>query len=102
MTAYDKNGVRVLLTFAADCPAGRPDVLVMVASMLSTAPQPVRNIVLQAAVPRVRALSSLFLILSWKLWCGRVFKTLKDVYFDNFSDHEGEAAAPLRDGAGLF
>lgn len=59
MTAYDKNGVRVLLTFAVDCPAGRPDVLVMVASMLNTAPQPVRNIVLQAAVPRVRASSSL-------------------------------------------
>ncbi|XP_014331622.1 ADP-ribosylation factor-binding protein GGA3 [Xiphophorus maculatus] len=52
VTAYDKNGVRVLLHFASDCPLGRPDVLVMVASMLNTAPQPVRNIVLQAAVPR--------------------------------------------------
>ncbi|MED6280313.1 hypothetical protein CHARACLAT_009517 [Characodon lateralis] len=52
MTAYDKNGVRVLLHFASDCPPGRPDVLVMVASMLNTAPQPVNNIVLQAAVPR--------------------------------------------------
>uniref|UniRef100_A0A671VB56 Golgi associated, gamma adaptin ear containing, ARF binding protein 3a n=1 Tax=Sparus aurata TaxID=8175 RepID=A0A671VB56_SPAAU len=36
VTAYDKNGVRVLLHFATDCPAGRPDVLVMVASMLNT------------------------------------------------------------------
>ncbi|XP_044044984.1 ADP-ribosylation factor-binding protein GGA3a isoform X2 [Siniperca chuatsi] len=53
VTAYDKNGVRVLLHFATDCPAGRPDVLVMVASMLNTAPLPVRNIVLQAAVPKM-------------------------------------------------
>ncbi|KAK9540017.1 hypothetical protein VZT92_002493 [Zoarces viviparus] len=52
VTVYDKNGVRVLLHFATDCPAGRPDVLVMVASMLNTAPQPVRNITLQAAVPK--------------------------------------------------
>ncbi|XP_038125569.1 ADP-ribosylation factor-binding protein GGA3a [Cyprinodon tularosa] len=52
VTAYDRNGVRVLLHFASDCPPSRPDVLVMVTSMLNTAPQPVRNIVLQAAVPR--------------------------------------------------
>ncbi|KAG7485893.1 ADP-ribosylation factor-binding GGA3-like isoform X1 [Solea senegalensis] len=52
VTAYDKNGVRVLLHFASDCPPGRPDVLVMVTSMLNTAPQPVRSIVLQAAVPK--------------------------------------------------
>ncbi|XP_029992964.1 ADP-ribosylation factor-binding protein GGA3a isoform X2 [Sphaeramia orbicularis] len=52
VTAYDKSGVRVLLHFATDCPPGRPDVLVMVASMLNTAPLPVRNVVLQAAVPK--------------------------------------------------
>uniref|UniRef100_A0A7N6AMZ8 Golgi associated, gamma adaptin ear containing, ARF binding protein 3a n=1 Tax=Anabas testudineus TaxID=64144 RepID=A0A7N6AMZ8_ANATE len=52
VTAYDRNGVRVLLHFAIDCPPGRPDVLVMVASMLNTAPLPVRNINLQAAVPK--------------------------------------------------
>lgn len=52
VTAYDKNGVRVLLHFATDCPAGRPDVLVMVASMLNTAPLPVGSIALQAAVPK--------------------------------------------------
>ncbi|XP_028269411.1 ADP-ribosylation factor-binding protein GGA3a [Parambassis ranga] len=52
VTAYDKNGIRVLLHFASDCPPGRSDVLVMVASMLNTAPLPVRNIVLQAAVPK--------------------------------------------------
>uniref|UniRef100_A0A7N9AYD9 Golgi associated, gamma adaptin ear containing, ARF binding protein 3a n=1 Tax=Mastacembelus armatus TaxID=205130 RepID=A0A7N9AYD9_9TELE len=52
VTAYDKNGVRLLLHFATDCPPGRPDVLVIVASMLNTAPQPVRSLVLQAAVPK--------------------------------------------------
>uniref|UniRef100_A0A671PZ78 ADP-ribosylation factor-binding protein GGA3-like n=1 Tax=Sinocyclocheilus anshuiensis TaxID=1608454 RepID=A0A671PZ78_9TELE len=52
MTVYDKDGVRVLMHFAMDCPPGRPDVLVMVVSLLNTAPLPVRNIVLQAAVPK--------------------------------------------------
>ncbi|KAJ3600753.1 hypothetical protein NHX12_031728 [Muraenolepis orangiensis] len=52
VTAYDKDGVRVLLNFAADCPPGRPDVLVMVVSMLNTAPSAVKNVVLQAAVPK--------------------------------------------------
>ncbi|XP_051792251.1 ADP-ribosylation factor-binding protein GGA3a [Erpetoichthys calabaricus] len=52
VTAYDKNGVRVLFHFAKDCPPGRPDVLVIVVSMLNTAPLPVRNVVLQAAVPK--------------------------------------------------
>ncbi|KAJ3615047.1 hypothetical protein NHX12_018615, partial [Muraenolepis orangiensis] len=51
VTAYDKYGIRVLLHFASDCPPDRPDVLVMVASMLNVAPLPVHNIVLQAAVP---------------------------------------------------
>lgn len=53
VTAYDKDGVRVLLNFASDCPPNRPDVLVMVVSMLNTAPLPVHNVVLQAAVPKV-------------------------------------------------
>ncbi|CAL8305620.1 unnamed protein product [Merluccius merluccius] len=52
VTAYDKDGVRVLLNFAADCPPGRPDVLVMVVSTLNTAPSAVQNVVLQAAVPK--------------------------------------------------
>ncbi|KAM9392619.1 ADP-ribosylation factor-binding protein GGA3 [Pholidichthys leucotaenia] len=52
VTAYDKDGVRVLLNFASDRPPGRPDVLVMVVSMLNTAPLPVHNVVLQAAVPK--------------------------------------------------
>lgn len=41
-----------MMHFAMDCPPGRPDVLVMVVSMLNTAPLPVRNSVLQAAVPK--------------------------------------------------
>ncbi|XP_047427756.1 ADP-ribosylation factor-binding protein GGA3 [Mugil cephalus] len=52
VTAYDKDGVRMLLNFASDCPPGRPDVLVMVVSMLNTAPLPVHSVVLQAAVPK--------------------------------------------------
>ncbi|XP_032394308.1 ADP-ribosylation factor-binding protein GGA3 [Etheostoma spectabile] len=52
VTAYDKDGVRMLLNFASDCPPGRPDVLVMVVSMLNTAPLLVHNVVLQAAVPK--------------------------------------------------
>ncbi|XP_035260259.1 ADP-ribosylation factor-binding protein GGA3-like [Anguilla anguilla] len=52
VTAYDKDGVRVLLHFATECPPGRPDVLVLVVSMLNTAPLPVKNVVLQAAVPK--------------------------------------------------
>ncbi|XP_068077807.1 ADP-ribosylation factor-binding protein GGA3a isoform X1 [Danio rerio] len=52
VTAYDKDGVRVLLHFATDHPTGRPDVLVIVVSMLNTAPLLVRNVMLQAAVPK--------------------------------------------------
>ncbi|KAH0629483.1 hypothetical protein JD844_011573 [Phrynosoma platyrhinos] len=52
VTAYDKDGLRILLHFAKECPPGRPDVLVVVVSMLNTAPLPINNIVLQAAVPK--------------------------------------------------
>lgn len=52
VTAYDKDGVRVLINFAADCPPGRSDVLVMIVSMLNTAPLPVNDVVFQAAVPK--------------------------------------------------
>lgn len=53
MTAYDKDGVRVLLHFGSECPPGRGDVLVIVVSVLNTAPLAVRNVELQAAVPKV-------------------------------------------------
>ncbi|XP_004394404.1 PREDICTED: ADP-ribosylation factor-binding protein GGA3 isoform X2 [Odobenus rosmarus divergens] len=52
VTAYDKNGFRILFHFAKECPPGRPDVLVVVVSMLNTAPLPIKSIVLQAAVPK--------------------------------------------------
>ncbi|XP_072128195.1 ADP-ribosylation factor-binding protein GGA1 [Mobula birostris] len=53
VTVYDKNSFRVLFHFAKDSPSGQPDVLVVVTSMISTAPQPVKNIKFQAAVPKV-------------------------------------------------
>ncbi|XP_045691832.1 ADP-ribosylation factor-binding protein GGA3 isoform X2 [Phyllostomus hastatus] len=52
VTAYDKNGFRILFHFAKECPPGRPDVLVVVVSMLNTAPLPIKGIMLQAAVPK--------------------------------------------------
>ncbi|XP_051889241.1 ADP-ribosylation factor-binding protein GGA3 [Pristis pectinata] len=52
LTAYDKNGFRILLHFAKDCPPARPDVLVVVISMINTSPLPITSIVLQAAVPK--------------------------------------------------
>ncbi|XP_078387757.1 ADP-ribosylation factor-binding protein GGA1 isoform X1 [Cetorhinus maximus] len=53
VTVYDKNSFRVLFHFAKDPPPGQADVLVVVTSMISTAPQPVKNIRFQAAVPKV-------------------------------------------------
>lgn len=59
MTVYDQHGFRVLFHFAKDALPERPDVLVVVISMLSTAPQPIRNIVFQSAVPKVRQVPGL-------------------------------------------
>ncbi|KAM8930252.1 ADP-ribosylation factor-binding protein GGA1 [Pelodytes ibericus] len=53
VTVYDERSFRVLFHFAQDPPAGRPDVLVVVISMLSTAPLPVTGISFQAAVPKM-------------------------------------------------
>lgn len=53
VTVFDKHSLRVLFTFARDCPPSRPDVLVVIISMLSSAPTPVTNIRFQAAVPKV-------------------------------------------------
>uniref|UniRef100_A0A7N6FKR3 Golgi-associated, gamma adaptin ear containing, ARF binding protein 1 n=1 Tax=Anabas testudineus TaxID=64144 RepID=A0A7N6FKR3_ANATE len=53
VTVFDKRSLRVLFTFARDCPPSRPDVLVVIISMLSSAPIPVTNIRFQAAVPKV-------------------------------------------------
>ncbi|KAM3832848.1 ADP-ribosylation factor-binding protein GGA1 [Vipera latastei] len=53
VTVYDQHGFRVLFHFAKDSLPERPDVLVVVISMLSTAPLPIRNIIFQSAVPKV-------------------------------------------------
>ncbi|NXQ25106.1 GGA1 protein, partial [Alaudala cheleensis] len=53
VTVYDQHGFRVLFHFAKDALPERPDVLVVVISMLSTAPQSIRNIVFQSAVPKI-------------------------------------------------
>ncbi|NXQ15238.1 GGA1 protein, partial [Peucedramus taeniatus] len=53
VTVYDQHGFRVLFHFAKDALPERPDVLVVVISMLSTAPQPIHNIVFQSAVPKI-------------------------------------------------
>ncbi|KAM8878390.1 ADP-ribosylation factor-binding protein GGA1-like isoform 2-T2 [Spinachia spinachia] len=53
VTVFDKQSLRVLFTFSRDCPPSRPDVLVVIISMLSSAPIPVTNIRFQAAVPKV-------------------------------------------------
>ncbi|XP_061088375.1 ADP-ribosylation factor-binding protein GGA1 [Conger conger] len=53
VTVFDRHSLRVLFHFARDCPPSRPDVLVVVISMLSSAPIPVTSIRFQAAVPKV-------------------------------------------------
>ncbi|XP_076871934.1 ADP-ribosylation factor-binding protein GGA1 [Brachyhypopomus gauderio] len=52
VTIFDKHSLRVLFHFARDCPSGRPDVLVVIISMLSSAPVPITNIRFQSAVPK--------------------------------------------------
>ncbi|KAL8221950.1 UNVERIFIED_CONTAM: ARF-binding protein [Gekko kuhli] len=53
VTVYDQHGFRVLFHFAKDSLPDRPDLLVVVISMLSTAPLPIKNIIFQSAVPKV-------------------------------------------------
>ncbi|XP_075704438.1 ADP-ribosylation factor-binding protein GGA1 isoform X3 [Rhinoderma darwinii] len=52
ISVYDQRSFRVLFHFAQGAPAGRMDILVVVISMLSTAPLPVTGISFQAAVPK--------------------------------------------------
>ncbi|XP_076148397.1 ADP-ribosylation factor-binding protein GGA1 [Alosa pseudoharengus] len=52
VTIFDKHSLRVLFHYARDCPPSRPDVLVVIISMLSSAPIPITNIRLQSAVPK--------------------------------------------------
>lgn len=56
LTVFDRNGFKAMLHFSRDPAPGRPDVLVMVLSMLSTSAQPIKDIAFQAAVPKVRSL----------------------------------------------
>ncbi|NWX32738.1 GGA2 protein, partial [Notiomystis cincta] len=52
LTVYDRNGFKAMLHFCRDPAPGRPDVLVMVLSMLSTSAHPIKDIMFQAAVPK--------------------------------------------------
>nr|XP_010305445.1 PREDICTED: ADP-ribosylation factor-binding protein GGA2 [Balearica regulorum gibbericeps] len=52
LTVYDRNGFKAMLHFSRGPVPGRPDVLVMVLSMLSTSAQPIKDIAFQAVVPK--------------------------------------------------
>lgn len=53
VTVFDGHSLRVLFHFARDSPPSRPDVLVVIISMLSSAPVPVTNINFQTTAPKV-------------------------------------------------
>ncbi|CAL8271019.1 unnamed protein product [Lota lota] len=55
VTVFDCHSLRVLFHFARDPPAARPDVLVVILSMLSSAPQPVTHISLEVTTPKSMA-----------------------------------------------
>ncbi|RVE69152.1 hypothetical protein OJAV_G00075190 [Oryzias javanicus] len=55
VTVFDGNSLRVLFHFARDSPPSRPDVLVVIISMLSSAPIPVTNINFQMTAPKSMA-----------------------------------------------
>jgi len=53
VTVFDGHSLRVLFHFARDSPPSRTDVLVVIISMLSSAPIPVGNINFQTTAPKV-------------------------------------------------
>ncbi|KAM9394101.1 LOW QUALITY PROTEIN: ADP-ribosylation factor-binding protein GGA1-like [Pholidichthys leucotaenia] len=55
VTVFDGHSLRVLFHFARNSPPSRPDVLVVIISMLSSAPVPVTNINFQITVPKSMA-----------------------------------------------
>ncbi|XP_071396688.1 ADP-ribosylation factor-binding protein GGA1-like isoform X4 [Centroberyx affinis] len=55
VTVFDGHSLRVLFHFACDSPPSRPDVLVVIISMLSSAPVPVTNINFQTSAPKSMA-----------------------------------------------
>ncbi|XP_047213106.1 ADP-ribosylation factor-binding protein GGA1-like isoform X1 [Girardinichthys multiradiatus] len=52
ITVFDGHSLRVLFHFARDSPVSRPDVLVVIISMLSSAPIPATNIHFEATAPK--------------------------------------------------
>ncbi|KAM9844033.1 ADP-ribosylation factor-binding protein GGA1-like isoform 1-T1 [Aulostomus maculatus] len=55
VTVFDGHSLRVLFHFARDSPPSRPDVLVVIISMLSSAPVPVTNIDFQITAQKSMA-----------------------------------------------
>uniref|UniRef100_A0A3Q3ID82 Golgi associated, gamma adaptin ear containing, ARF binding protein 1 n=1 Tax=Monopterus albus TaxID=43700 RepID=A0A3Q3ID82_MONAL len=55
VTVFDGHSLRVLFHFARESPPSRPDVLVVIISMLSSAPVPVTNISFQTTAPQSMA-----------------------------------------------
>ncbi|KAM8844448.1 ADP-ribosylation factor-binding protein GGA1-like isoform 2-T2 [Spinachia spinachia] len=55
VTVFDGHSLRVLFHFASDSPPSRPDVLVVIISMLSSAPLPVCKINFQTTAPKSMA-----------------------------------------------
>ncbi|XP_042360262.1 ADP-ribosylation factor-binding protein GGA1-like [Plectropomus leopardus] len=55
VTVFDGHSLRVLFHFARDSPPSRPDVLVVIISMLSSAPVPVSDINFQTTAPKSMA-----------------------------------------------
>lgn len=55
VTVFDGHSLRVLFHFARDSPPSRPDVLVVIISMLSSAPVPVTNIKFETSAPKSMA-----------------------------------------------
>ncbi|XP_078520915.1 ADP-ribosylation factor-binding protein GGA2 isoform X2 [Lissotriton helveticus] len=53
VTVYDHNGLKVMLHVSSETAPDRPDVMILVLSVLSTAPEPTQHIMFQAAVPKV-------------------------------------------------
>ncbi|XP_069557434.1 ADP-ribosylation factor-binding protein GGA1-like [Brachyistius frenatus] len=55
VTVFDGHSLRVLFHFACNSPPSRPDVLVVIISMLSSAPVPVTNINFEITAPKSMA-----------------------------------------------
>lgn len=52
IVVYDRNGFRILLHFSQTGAPGHPDVKVLLLTMMSTATQPVWDVMFQVAVPK--------------------------------------------------